>query len=217
MDIFKNYCHYVEVEEHSPYWHELRSKGIGGSDAAALIGKNKYKTNIELWEEKTGITAPADLSNNEAVIFGSKAEAPMREIYALKNRVEVVKPEGTFISNDFPFMRVNVDGIIVKDNGLWEGKTATLRKYSMLKEWDKKLPEQYYVQCIHALAVTGADYIILSALLYLEFSESTVAEFREYRINRIDVMTDIKYLIDQEVIFWNQVETKDEPYLKIKY
>ena len=217
MDIFKTYCHYVEVKEHSPYWHELRSKGIGGSDAAALIGKNKYKTNIELWEEKTGITAPVDLSNNEAVIFGSKAEAPIREIYALKRRIEVVKPEGTFISNDFPFMRVNLDGIIVKDNGLLEVKTATLRSYSMLKEWNDKLPEQYYVQCIHALAVTGADYIELIAVLYLGFSDSTVAEIREYRINRIDVMKDIKYLIDQEVVFWNKVETKEEPFLKIKY
>ena len=35
-------------------------------------------------------------------------------------------------------------------------------------------------------ALTGADYIELSALLYLEFSVSTVAEFREYRIDRAD-------------------------------
>ena len=33
-------------------WLEERKKGIGGSDAAAIIGANPYKDNIKLWEEK---------------------------------------------------------------------------------------------------------------------------------------------------------------------
>ena len=35
-------------------WHNLRKKGIGGSDAGVIIGKNKYKNILQLWEEKTG-------------------------------------------------------------------------------------------------------------------------------------------------------------------
>ena len=35
-------------------WLKGRINGIGGSDASAVIGKNPYKTNIELFEEKTG-------------------------------------------------------------------------------------------------------------------------------------------------------------------
>ena len=34
-------------------WLEERRKGIGGSDVAALLGLNPYKTPLALWEEKT--------------------------------------------------------------------------------------------------------------------------------------------------------------------
>ena len=35
-------------------WHNERSKGIGGSDASILLGINKWKSELELWLEKTG-------------------------------------------------------------------------------------------------------------------------------------------------------------------
>ena len=78
------------------------------------------------------------------------------------------------------------------------------------------LPPQYYLQCIHALFVTGADYIELSALIYLAFSKTpTAAQLMEYRIERKDVMKDIEYLILEECKFWGQVENDEEPFLKI--
>ena len=39
-------------------WHNARHKGIGGSDVASILGLNPYKTNVELWREKTGRTKP---------------------------------------------------------------------------------------------------------------------------------------------------------------
>ena len=35
-------------------WLKVRKKGIGSSDAAAAIGLNPYKSQLELWMEKTG-------------------------------------------------------------------------------------------------------------------------------------------------------------------
>lgn len=215
---FNEHCYLVECKEHSEKWHELRSGGIGSSDAAAVLGMNPWKTNIDLWNDKCGNTERVDLSDNDAVIFGSKSEEHIRAIYALKNKEHVSKPEATLISNEYPFMRYNPDGIIAIDNGLWEGKTSTVRSYAKLKEWDNKIPQQYYIQCIHALAVTHCAYIILTALIYLDFSKSsTVAEIREYRIDREDVLEDIKVLIKEETKFWKQIQDKEMPFLKIKY
>lgn len=215
---FNEHCYLIGCVEHSEDWHELRAGGIGSSDAAAVLGMNPWKTNIDLWNEKCGNTVQDDLSDNEAVIFGSKSEEHIRAIYALKNKEQVSKPEATLISNEYPFMRYNPDGIIKRDNGLWEGKTATVRSYAKLKEWDNKIPQQYYVQCLHALAVTGANYIVLTALIYLDFSTSSeIAQLREYRINQDDVLEDIKFLIKEEVKFWKQVQNKEMPFLKIKY
>lgn len=228
MNKFGDYCYFEQAVEHSDKWHELRKKGIGGSDAACVLGMNPYKTNIELWEEKTGIKPPPDLSDNEAVMFGSKSEEHIREIYVLKKKVNVQKLDGTLISKKHSFMRVNLDGYIESDHGLLEIKTSTLRKHSQLKDWGyydttlekwvSKIPQNYYVQCIHALAVTGAAYIDLVALLYLGFSSSnTVAEMREYRITREEVLKDIELLILEEQEFWTSVQNNEMPYLKMKY
>ena len=43
-------------------WLEERKKGIGGSDAATILGLNPYKTSIDLWEEKTGRKDAEDIS-----------------------------------------------------------------------------------------------------------------------------------------------------------
>lgn len=35
-------------------WLNVRKQGIGSSDAAAAVGLNPYKSQLELWMEKTG-------------------------------------------------------------------------------------------------------------------------------------------------------------------
>lgn len=43
-----------------PYgqWLDVRRNGIGSSDAAAAVGLCPYKSQLELWMEKTGRTPP---------------------------------------------------------------------------------------------------------------------------------------------------------------
>ena len=35
-------------------WLQLRRKGIGGLDASVIMGKNSYRSILQLWVEKTG-------------------------------------------------------------------------------------------------------------------------------------------------------------------
>jgi predicted phage-related endonuclease len=42
-------------------WLKGRGHTIGGSDASAVVGMNPYKTNEQLWLEKTGQVVPADI------------------------------------------------------------------------------------------------------------------------------------------------------------
>ena len=62
-------------------WLEERKKGIGGSDAAAILGLNPYKDNIKLWEEKTGRRQAEDISEKEYVKYGTNAEDLLRELF----------------------------------------------------------------------------------------------------------------------------------------
>ena len=54
-------------------WLKARGYGIGGSDASAILGMNPYKSNIELFEEKTGRRLPEDISDRPYVKYGTQA------------------------------------------------------------------------------------------------------------------------------------------------
>ena len=55
-------------------WLKLRNSGIGGSDAADVLGLNKWKSPFQLCLEKTGQTETDDLSSNEYVYWGNILE-----------------------------------------------------------------------------------------------------------------------------------------------
>ena len=63
-------------------WLRERFKGIGGSDAGAAIGVNKYKSNVDLYKEKTGMIKPVDISSKPAVLYGKHAEEHLRAVCA---------------------------------------------------------------------------------------------------------------------------------------
>ena len=52
-------------------WLKARQGRIGGSDAAAILGMNPYKTNVQLWEEKTGRRQHEDISEKPYVKYGT--------------------------------------------------------------------------------------------------------------------------------------------------
>ena len=42
-------------------WQDARKGSIGGSDAAAIVGLNPYKSAYALWAEKSGKIEPEDI------------------------------------------------------------------------------------------------------------------------------------------------------------
>lgn len=53
---------------------EERREYIGGSDIAAVMGMNRWKTSLTLWLEKIGEIDLNDNSNNEAKELGRELE-----------------------------------------------------------------------------------------------------------------------------------------------
>ena len=77
----------------------LGGRIIGGSGASAIVGENPYKTNVQYFNNmmkiKKGYQVKDTISNEEAVMFGKKAESPIRYIYALinKDKYKVIAPK----------------------------------------------------------------------------------------------------------------------------
>ena len=52
-----------DAEDHEK-WLKTRDLGIGGSDAAVIMGMNSYKSPYQLWMEKTGQVEPPSTMKN---------------------------------------------------------------------------------------------------------------------------------------------------------
>lgn len=187
-----------DAEDHEK-WLEARAIGIGGSDAAVIMGMNQYKSTYQLWLEKTGQVEPPDLSGNQYVYWGTKNEANIADWFQ-EETGKKVKRLGTLRSKEYPFMLANVDRTVVGENAGLEIKTAGVRQYRKWK--DDEIPDAYYCQCLHYMAVTGAAYWYIAVLL-----GGNEAKWK--RIERNE--EDIQHLIMAETGFWKLVEARTPP------
>lgn len=195
-------------------WLVARQNRIGGSEAAAVIGKSKWMSNVDLWELKTGRKEPKDLSNNEAVQYGTEAEKYLRALFALDfPEFEVFYDENNIWTNDrYPFAHASLDGLLVEKStgkrGILEIKTGSARVWN---EWKERIPDGYFCQLLHYLAVTEFDFAVIKG--YLRDVDHTRAWTFHYRIDREEVAWDIKYLMKQEEEFYNCVREGRRPNL----
>ena len=199
-------------------WLEQRKCGIGGSDAGTVLGVNKYKSNVELWLEKTGQSEPEDISDKPAVKFGKFAEQHLRELFKQDfPDYQVDYHEFWMYQNDkYPFIYATLDGELIAPDGskgILEIKTTTIQNKSQWDEWEDKIPDSYYAQVLHQLVATGWSFAVLKAYIrYYKDGELRVS-IRHYRIDRKDKEAEMQYLIEHESKFWACVKSKTRPAL----
>lgn len=141
-------------------WLELRKTGIGGSDAAALLGENPYSdgTPYFVWLDKTDPEYQSE--SNSAMERGSRMEPIVREMFEEKTGIKT-RRQGMHQSREFPNLLASVDAL-AEDGGGWEGKTAS---QWVTRNWDEDVcPDYYAAQGRHYLAVTGRSHWHVSAL-----------------------------------------------------
>lgn len=197
-------------------WLKARSGRIGGSDASAIIGMNPYRTNIELWQIKTGQLIPEDISDKPYVKYGTEAEQHLRELFKLDYpEYQVMYEENNMWLNDkYPFAHASLDGWLVDQDGrrgVWECKTANIRQSIQKEEWDHRIPDNYYIQVLHYLMVTEFDFAVLKAQLKYNFDNEVYLQTRHYKIERSEVQEDIDFLVSAEKKFWQDIQEKRMP------
>lgn len=203
-------------------WLKERKKGIGGSDAATILGLNPYKDNIKLWEEKTGRRQAEDISEKEYVKYGTNAEDLLRELFKLDYpKYEVRHDENTIIKHPkYPFLFASLDGTLIDketgEMGILEIKTTNILQSMQKEKWKEKIPDNYYCQVLHYLNVTGYSFVILKAQLKYDFDGEIKLDTRHYKILKEEVADDIKMLEEKEIEFWTKyVETGIRPPLTL--
>lgn len=205
----------MELPKNNEEWLQLRLKGIGGSEAAAVIGQSPWCSNVELWKRKTGRATAPDISNNEAVQYGHDAEPLLRGLFALdyahKYKTEYFGAYDMVYHPKYPFIFATLDGRLTEletgRKGILEIKTTSILRSMQKEQWWKDgkpcIPQQYFIQVIHQLLATGWEFAVLHAQLKYEYGDGIRSERRTYHIERCDHIDDIDYLEGQEVRFWN--------------
>lgn len=207
------------LKDRSEWLHE-RTAGIGGSDAAAIIGLNPWKDNVQLWKEKAGIAEPEDISYKPYVQYGTKAEPLLRELFKLdfpEYEVEYIE-NNSWYNDRFPFARASLDGWLTdKDGrkGILEIKTTNILSSMSKEKWKDGVPDTYYCQLLHYLMVTEFSFAVLKAQLKYEYVNDIRLETRHYFMEREEVQDQIDYLMEEEKRFWDQVQLKQRPALRL--
>ena len=198
-------------------WLKHRSR-IGGSDASAIVGLNPYKTNTDLYLEKTGQKESPDISHKPYVLYGTKAEEHLRELFRLDFPQYQVQyfDNNMYLNSKYPFAHASLDGELTDEDGrrgILEIKTTNILQSMQKEKWRDRIPDNYFIQVLHYLMVTEFDFVVLKAQLKSEFGGQIYLQTKHYFIERSEVVGDIEYLAEEEAKFWKCVEGKKMPNL----
>lgn len=186
-------------------WLQVRKGGIGSSDAAAAVGLNPYKSQLQLWMEKTGrdgnlpVVDPND--DQSPMYWGTLLEPIVAAHYTRRTGHRVRRVNAVLQHPRHPWMLANIDREVVGagDVQILECKTAGIHGARL---WRDGVPEYVQLQVMHQLAVTGKQAADVAVLLGGQ-------ELQVFRIERDDTL--IAQLITLEQQFWGYVERDQEP------
>lgn len=140
-----------------------RKTGVGGSDAAAVMGLSPWRSPYDVWMEKTGHPSWRPPEENDAMRFGKLLEPILADEYQLRTGVWLrPHPKVLWAENKIQFAHIDR---IRDEDGIWEGKVAI----GTWRNWDKGPPIYVEVQVQQYLDITGEPFCDVSVLLPNQF------------------------------------------------
>ena len=179
-------------------WLMRRRKTIGGSDAAGIVGLSRWASPFSVWADKTG--RAAEKEDTEAMRQGRDLEDYVARRWMEESGKRVYRLPAMLYHPKYPFAHADVDRMVMGENAGLECKAT----FSLdLKQFNGvEFPVQYYAQCVHYLAVTGADRWYLAILAYGR-------GFFTFTLERNQA--EIDALMAAEADFWKLVEQDTPP------
>lgn len=189
-----------------------RTKFIGGSDAAAILGVSPWATPVELWMQKTGRAPKEVIDPVRQKIFarGHKWEPVILEMVVDKlveqgHQVELIATNKRYIVPEYSFMSCEIDFELILDGEHINGDCKSVTGFAR-KKWGEEdtedVPIEYAAQFMHGLMITGRKRCLVAALIGLD-------DVAIYWVNRDDET--IAAMREKELLFWNEHVLGDTP------
>lgn len=179
-------------------WLDTRRTGIGGSDSSTIVGLNPYNSPYALYLDKIGDCA--EKPDNEAMRQGRDFEQYVADRWMEATGKKCRRNNFMWRSTRWPYMLADIDREIVGENAGLECKTTSVFNKSDLAGGE--IPQTYYVQCQHYMAVLGFERMYLAVLVLNR-------GFYHFVIERDEA--EIEALAAAEGEFWNCIANQQPP------
>jgi putative phage-type endonuclease len=183
-------------------WLEARKKGLGGSDIAAILGLSKWRSPMDVWADKRGLTDPID--ENPAMVRGRILEPAIADWYAETTNSKVIEGPEMPVAGPHEWMLASPDRYVLSGGNRFGLEIKTARS---ARDWGDEgsdnIPVYYATQVAWYMACTDADRWDVATLFMIN------DEFRTYTLNRDKTVED--RLVEVCGDWWETHMIKGEP------
>ncbi len=185
-------------------WLAARKSGIGGSDAAAILGISPFRTAVDVWLDKTGRKPPQE--ETEAMRIGTELEDFVARRYAEQSghavqRFNRMLRRGVLLGN--------LDRLVIPDGEKVASHMGEIRTDTLLecktasRDWGDGVPLYYQTQVQHYMGLDERLEHADVAVLFLVHKH-----FATYRVERDDEA--IRLMSERLTAWWQKHVLGDE-------
>lgn len=176
----------------------IRSRGVGASEVAAIMGLDPYRSAIDVWRSKC---EPAPQEETKHTKRGRFLERALIDWYVAETHRDVTGCE-TLAHKQCPLVLATPDGIVL-EGGNWD-RVLEIKapSYRTAHQWDDgAVPDRYVLQVTQQMLVTGLNRADLAA--YID---------EDLRIHTLEFDAELgEQIISSINDFWKHVESRTPP------
>lgn len=191
-------------EPNTPEWDGLRSRGLGGSEVAAIVGLSPWESRFSLWHRKRGSIGKQRV--NSGMHWGTLLEPVICDAFASTRDLLDVQEAGTYRHHEREWQIANPDRLLWDDEhghvGILEAKTASAFDAHEWGRGPEDIPPYYRCQVLWYLDVLELPVAHLAVLI-------GGSDYREYEIPHS--ADEAVWLREQGEAFWRSVIAGDQP------
>ena len=123
-------------------WLEYRRKGIGGSDAAAVLGISPFRTGRDLYYDKLNIVTADDAENWVQLEVGTLLEPLVAKIFAHKTGYKIYRRPFMFQHPLYPWMLADLDYMAELPDGI---HMLLSHRFDLMRDGKKRQNEEAFI------------------------------------------------------------------------
>jgi putative phage-type endonuclease len=203
----RRFARLEDLVPRSDAWKQARQSGIGGSEAAAILGLSDWSSAYEVYLRKTGLHPDGrDWEGNEASEMGVLLEPVVAHLVEKRTGMRLVMPQYLYQHQHNSWMLGNPDrfGIdpVTGQPCIIEIKTTDAHLEDRWGEEPDEPAAHALIQGLHYAEVLGWSIVYVGVLI----------GGNRFRCYRIEVDSDlVAGIVEHEADFWDRVQRREEP------